>query len=194
MNVLVFKNFLDADTCNQLNEWVDLGVEKKWLDKGLNRGTGWQYSNRLTTRNYADRFEYPTIVYDVFNKITTELNVKDLHKSVSGGGKDGIVVSCIFNDGDTYAHIDPKEGELEVLRCNVMTRSAEEGGELFVGGNKIDINVGDLHCYLPSTIEHYVTKVKGQTPRVLWMFGYQCSQERFDRIKNENSSICNIKE
>jgi hypothetical protein len=183
MQVFVFPNFLDVDVCNKLNEWVDAGVEKKWLDKGLSRGSNWEYSNRLTTRNYADRFEYPSIVYDVFKRITKELNLLDLPKSIIGGGKDGIVVSCTFSGGDVYPHIDPKEGELEVLRCNIITRSAESGGELYIGGNKIDINVGDLHCYLPSTVEHYVTEVKGQTPRVLWMFGYQCSKERFDRIR-----------
>jgi hypothetical protein len=68
------------------------------------------------------------------------------------------------------------------LRCNVLTRKADNGGELYVGGNKIDINVGDLHCYLPSTVEHYVTEVKGKTSRVLWMFGYQCSVKRFNDL------------
>lgn len=184
MLVLIFKKFLDIDTCNQLNEWVDAGVEKKWLDKGLNKGENWGYDFRSTTRNYGNRFEYASVVYEVEKRINTFLDIADLPKSIIGGGKDGIVVSCTFNGGDVYKHIDPKEGELEVLRCNVMTRSAEEGGELYIGGNKIDINVGDLHCYLPSTIEHYVTEVKGETSRVLWMFGYQCSQERFNRIRN----------
>jgi hypothetical protein len=182
MQVLIFKNFLDIDTCNQLNEWVDAGVEKKWLDKGISRDSGWGYEGRFTTRNYGNRFEYADIVYETQKKIDEFLDIADLTKSVMGGGKNGIVVSCTFNGGDVYKHIDPKEGELEVLRCNVITRSAEDGGELYVGGNKIDINVGDLHCYLPSTVEHYVTEIKGQTSRVLWMFGYQCSLERFEKL------------
>jgi hypothetical protein len=182
MSVLVFPSFLNADACNKLNDWVDLGVQNKWLDKGVNRGNAWGYECRSTTRNYGDRFEYASVVYEVQKQISAFLDITDLAKSVIGGGKDGIVVSCIFDGGDTYPHIDPKEGELEVLRCNIMTRSAESGGELYVGGNKIDINVGDLHCYLPSTVEHYVTEVKGQTPRVLWMFGYQCSIERFEKL------------
>jgi len=180
--MLIINNFLSIDECNQLNDWVDLGVKNKWLDSGISRGSGWQYKDRVTTRNYGDRFDYPGVVYGVFEKITERLQLKDLAKSVKGGGKNGIVVSCTFPGGDVYPHADPREGNLEVLRCNIMTRSAEEGGELHVGGNKIDINVGDLHCYLPSTIEHYVTEVKGQTSRVLWMFGYQCSIERFNEL------------
>jgi hypothetical protein len=30
--VLIFKNFLSNDECNQLNDWADLGVKNKWLD------------------------------------------------------------------------------------------------------------------------------------------------------------------
>ena len=186
MTVLIFPNFLTQNECNQLNNWVDMGVEKKWLDKGISKNRIWKYESRFTTRNYGNRFEYVSVVYEVEKRIRTFLDITDLPKSVLGGGKDGIVVSCTFSGGDVYPHKDPKEGELEVLRCNVMTRSAEKDGELYVGNNKIDINAGDLHCYLPSTIEHYVTEVKGQTSRVMWMFGYQCSKERFVQIEKEN--------
>jgi len=182
MKVLIFENFLDIETCKQLNDWVDLGVQNKWLDKGVDRGNGWTYTKRFTTRNYGDRFSYPSVVDSVFNKITDKLKVADLKKSVMGGGKNGVVVSCTFPGGDVYPHTDSKEGNLEVLRCNIMTRKPTDGGILFIGGKQIDLNIGDLHCYLPSTVEHYVTEVKGQTPRVLWMFGYKCSVERFNKI------------
>jgi hypothetical protein len=182
MSMLVIKEFIDKKTCCQLNDWVDLGVENKWLDKGIDRGSNWNYTKRVTTRKYADRFDYPQVVYDVFSKITNTLQIADLQKSVVGGGKNGVVVSCTYPGGDTYAHIDPKEGNLEVLRCNILTRKADIGGELFIGGKQININVGDLHCYLPSTVEHYVTTVEGETARVLWMFGYQCSAEQFNKI------------
>jgi hypothetical protein len=187
--MLIVNNFLSTDECNQLNDWVDLGVKNKWLDNGISQGSVWQYKNRLTTRNYGDRFEYSDVVYAVFERITERLQLNNLSKSIVGAGKDGVVVSCTFPNGDVYPHVDPKEGELEVLRCNIMTRKADTGGNLYVGGNKIDINVGDLHCYLPSTIEHYVTEVKGQTSRVLWMFGYQCSTERFNELCQRHKQI-----
>jgi hypothetical protein len=181
MKVLVFKNFLSVSECGQLNEWTNLGVQNKWLDEGLSRGK-WDYKERLTTRPYANRFDYSPEVYVVQNKITNFLNLANLQKSVVGGGKNGIVVSYTLNGGDTYEHIDPKEGDLEVLRCNVLTNKPAEGGELFVDGEKIDLAAGDLHCYLSSTVRHYVTETKGNVPRILWMFGYQCSQERFSQL------------
>jgi len=189
-NIFIVKNFINESVCGELNSWVEQGVKDKWLDRGISRGSNWSYEKRLTTRNYADRFEYPAIVYDVFGSITKELDVTDLSKSVTGGGKDGVVVSYTVAGGDTYAHIDPKEGRLEVLRCNVLTRKPTDGGVLFVGGEQIDLNVGDLHCYLPSTVEHYVTETKGNVSRILWMFGYQCTIERFNKIRNSYATDC----
>lgn len=186
--VLIFRDFLTQQECNLLNNWVDIGVKNKWLDKGYDKPSSlvndaaWNYDKRLTTRNYGDRFNYPKIVYDVFKKITDFLELSDLEKSVSGRGKDGVVVSCTFHGGNVFPHKDPKEDLLEILRCNIMTRSADFGGVLFIDNKEININVGDLHCYLPSLVEHYVTTVNGNTQRVLWMFGYQCSKERFDKL------------
>jgi hypothetical protein len=52
-----------------------------------------------------------------------------------------------------------------------MTQAPDNGGILYVDGNSVDINVGDLHCYYPSEQRHSVTDVEGMTPRILWMFG-----------------------
>jgi len=180
--VLYVRNFLSLEECNQLNKWVELGVQNKWLDLGRSKEAIWVYNKRLTTRAYADRFNYPKIVYSVFNKITNYLKVEHLDKSIAGGGKDGVVVSYTLPGGNVYAHKDPMENDRHVLRCNVMTQAAEDGAELFIGGEKINIEVGDLHCYLPSNIEHYVTEAKGNTPRIMWMFGYQIDKHEFDEL------------
>lgn len=185
MSVLIFKNFVEKDECDELNQWVELGVKNKYLDCGISRNSGWEYKQRLTTRNYGDRFNYPSVVFNIFNRITNFLNLHHLEKSVVGGGKDGVVVTYTLPGGDAYKHTDPMEGDNHVLRCNVMTQAADDGAELFVGGRKIDVAVGDLHCYLPSYLPHYVTEVKGNTPRIMWMFGYQCSIKRFKLIRSK---------
>lgn len=183
MRLIVVKNFVSPKECAQLNSWVAEGVDKKWLDVGISRGSDWEYTDRVTTRKYGDRFEYPAVVYKVFDKITDFLGLHDEPKSVVGGGKDGVVVSCTFPGGDVYPHRDPMEGDLHVLRCNIMTQAADKGAELYIGGKKIDLDVGELHCYLPSYVEHYVTKAEGNTPRIMWMFGYQVTPERFAQIE-----------
>jgi len=178
-DIIYKRQFLDLATCEALNAWVNDGVDKKWLDVGMSRGSGWAYKDRLTTRNYGGRFEYPELVHQVFERITASLGLHGTPKSVYGGGRDGVVVSYTLPGGDVYPHKDPTEGDLHVLRCNVMTQAADAGAELFIGGEKIDIGVGDLHCYLPSDVEHYVTPAEGNTPRIMWMFGYQISKEDF---------------
>lgn len=183
MRLIVVKDFAGSDICAQLNHWVDAGVQNHWLDASINAGSGWAYINRLTTRNYGDRFEYPDVVYATFDRITDVLDLGDLPKSVAGAGKDGVVVSCTLPGGHLFEHMDQKEPNGEVLRCNIMTRSADAGGKLYVGGQHVDIDVGDLHCYLASAVPHYVTEVKGNTARVLWMFGYQTTPERFSQIE-----------
>lgn len=181
--LIVSRDFLSSQECEALNDWVNTAVENKWLDVGRTEDAKWSYANRLTTRQYGNRFEYPAVVHDVFERITEFLDVQHLAKSVVGGGKGGVVVSYTMPNGDVYKHIDPMEGDLHVLRCNVMTQAADAGAELYIGGEKIEVGVGDLHCYLPSDVEHYVTEAKGNTPRIMWMFGYQISKREFLQIK-----------
>jgi hypothetical protein len=179
MNVAIFPNFLEANICWQMNEWIKIAVKNKWLDVGLDPSVeSWGYKKRLTSRKYYGRFEYPKIVYDVSDRITNFLGLQNYPKSINGG-RGGIVVSCTKSGGDVYLHKDPMENNLHVLRCNIMTSSASSGGELYIGGKKINIKTGDLHCYLPSDVEHYVTENTGERARIMWMFGYQMSKEDF---------------
>lgn len=187
--LFIKRQFLSLAECEALNAWVDEGVKQRWLDVGVSGNSGWAYKDRLTTRNYGRRFNYPAVVYKVFDAITTALDLHGIPKSISSGGKDGVVVSYTLPSGSVFPHKDQMDGDLHVLRCNVMTRTADAGAELFIDGKKIDIGVGDLHCYLPSDVEHYVTTVEGSTPRVMWMFGYQVSKQSWLN-KMEELHVC----
>jgi hypothetical protein len=169
MRIERYKNFLSVEECAALNAWVDEGVQNKWLDVGIS-GSNNQYTKRLTNRMYGHRFEYPQLVRNISERIRSFCGVDD-YQIIDLHGQNGVVVSCTFGGGDVYPHRDPKQGYLSALRCNVMTRAADAGAELYVGGEHIDIGVGELHCYLASEFEHKVTEVQGNTPRVLWMFG-----------------------
>jgi len=172
MRIERFKNFLSPDECNLLNQWVDEGVEKKWLDAGYSRGES-NYTSRVTNRMYGHRFKFPQNILDISNRVREFCGVNS-YGFIDGHGRNGIVVSCTFPGGDVYDHQDPKsftQPILSALRCNVMTRDSDAGGKLYVGGEHIDIEVGELHCYLASDFRHSVTEVEGNTSRVLWMFG-----------------------
>ena len=171
--VEITRNFLSPAECAELNAWVDLGVANKWLDAGVDRGSDWSYTNRLSTRRYGDRFVYPPLVEQIARRIAELKGLQFEPRATNGGGRNGVVVSCTLPGGDVYEHTDPMEqGGRDVLRCNVMTRAADAGGELHVTGEQIDVAVGDLHCYVASKEPHFVTEVQGETSRVLWMFGW----------------------
>jgi hypothetical protein len=176
MNVAVFPNFLDQDTCNQLNAWVESAIKNSIFDFGINpEGV---CNTRLTTRQTGIRCNYPSIVYLIAKKIEGFLEVEGLKKRPHGG-RNGIIVNYVMSKGSVFEHIDSKQNESHILTCNIMTSSASSGGELYVGGEKINIKTGDLHCYLPSDVEHYVTENTGECARIMWMFGYQMSKEDF---------------
>lgn len=187
MRIERYKNFLSPEDCAALNAWVDEGVEKKWLDAGISRGSG-GYGKRFTSRLYADRFEYPQIVRDISDRIRSFCGVS-AYPLIEGHGRDGVVVSCTFSGGDVYPHKDPRLGGYAALRCNVMTRAADANAELYVGGQLVNIEVGELHCYLASEFEHYVTEVQGENSRVLWMFGAAVPVEDWESGKIQPEKV-----
>ena len=173
------KNFLTKGECDALNAWADLGVQNKWLDAGVSRYKS-GYDKRVTSRLYPARFEYPQLVRDISSSVRTFSGVAS-YGLIEGHGRDGVVVSCTFPGGDVYAHRDPKSNEgLATLRCNVMTRAADVGCVLHIGGQVVDIEVGELHCYLVSEHEHFATPVEGNTSRVMWMFGAHVPAQDWD--------------
>jgi hypothetical protein len=176
--ILVFPNFLSKVECNRLNEIALQGVEEGWVGPGISRGS-WGYSGRYTSRMYMKNQKYPQDVIDISNKIRKFMNI-DHYPIIDGHGSDGVVVSVTFNGGDVHSHRDPRSSNGDICyRCNVMTQEPDEGGILYVDDQPVNINVGDLHCYYASEQTHYVTEVKGSTPRILWMFGAYRPPENF---------------
>jgi hypothetical protein len=169
--VRVYKNFLSKEECAALNASAMLGVAKGWVDTGISVN-GVQIKERLTSRMHMKDAEYPKIVLDTSKKIRDFLSISS-YPLITEHGKDGAVVSVTFKGGDVYPHKDPRSKDMQyaAYRCNVLTQAPTSGGQLQVGSKDIQIEEGDLHCYLASEIEHKVTKVEGATPRILWMFG-----------------------
>jgi hypothetical protein len=178
MRIEVIPNFATQEEVDALNTWTNLGVQNKWLDSGV--GSQGATQKRLTSRMYGSRYEYPKIVKDLSDRIRKFVGI-DEYPLIHGHGKNGVVVSYTMPNGDVYKHKDPKSlaGEA-TLRCNILTQKADEGGTLFVDGKQVDLEVGDLHCYLVSEHEHWATEVVGNTPRIMWMFGAHVPPEDWD--------------
>jgi hypothetical protein len=184
MRIEIYPNFATQEEVKALNDWVKLGVANKWLDAGITDFINITVK-RLTSRLYGHRFNYPEEVLRLSKKVRDYVGVKN-YPLIEGHGRDGVVVSYTMSGGDVYKHKDPKSTEgLATLRCNILTQKADAGGVLYVDGQQIDIEVGDLHCYLVSEHEHWATEVEGSTPRIMWMFGAHVPADdwNFGKIK-----------
>ena len=180
MQVKIFKNYLSKEDCQELNFIANQGVKDGWISNGVNYQNH-DYTKRLTSRMHMNGVEYPQIVRDISEKVKKFVGV-DSFPLIVNHGKDGVVVSYTMQGGNVYPHKDPRSIDgLPAYRCNILTQANEDGCDLYVGGEKIDIEVGDLHCYMVSEIEHYVTEAKGATPRIMWMFGAHIPKEHWTK-------------
>jgi hypothetical protein len=60
MRLEIIPNFITEAEVNELNAWVKLGIQNKWLDAG---SSGAGITNlRVTSRLYPERYEYPDLV------------------------------------------------------------------------------------------------------------------------------------
>lgn len=176
--IKIFRNFITLDECKKLSDIALRGVEEGWVGPGLSRGR-FGYNKRFTSRMHMGNKKYPELVIDISNRICKFMGIQH-YPLILGHGSEGVVVSVTYPGGDVYSHRDPRsEKGYATYRCNIMTQAADEGAELYVDDELVDINVGDLHCYYASEQTHYVTEVKGQTPRILWMFGAHRTYQDF---------------
>jgi hypothetical protein len=182
MRIDIYPNFATQEEINALNEWAELGVKNKWLGIGITVGAK-ATTTRLTSRLYGDRYEYPQVVRDLSDRIRKFISISS-YPLIEGHGRDGVVVTYTYPGGDVYKHKDHQSVEgLATLRCNILTQKADSGCQLYVDGQQVNFNVGDLHCYLVSEHEHWATKVEGNTPRIMWMFGAHVPAEDWNSGK-----------
>ena len=186
--VLIVRNFISKEDCEILKNWAVQSVEQ---NKNFVPGITFDQDGmkrtivRLTTR-ISDSIEYPDLAYiiqnrimDLFPKLKTQPIIDG---PLNGGGKDGIVVSVTYNQGDVYEHVDPRvqNSSCVGLRCNILMSVPDEGGMLYVDNKPCDLNPGDLHCYLVTEYKHRVDICSGNTPRVLFMYGWQVNKEEWE--------------
>jgi hypothetical protein len=174
MRIEVIKNYLTPEECLQLTDLTDYGKANNLLTLGT------QTTVRYTSRIHPELYQYPQFVNDISNRIREYCGVSS-YPLILGQGRNGIVTNYTPPTGDVKAHTDARSDDgLAALRCNVVTRQADAGGVLFIGGQEIPLGAGDLHCYLVSEYEHYVTVVTGITVRVNWIFGAYVPAEAWE--------------
>jgi len=180
-NVIVIRNFLSVEEVQILKDWQVKAVEEGQFVDGItgdwDKKTFSTTKTRLTNR-MSKNINYPDLVKTLQDRIRQTFPILSDVPLIEGHGKDGVVVSVTYNDGDVYKHKDPSVGEGVVgLRCNILASKAESGGTIHVEDKTYDLNEGDMMCYLVTELYHSVEVCHGNNPRTLFMFGFAVDKD-----------------
>jgi hypothetical protein len=185
VNVVKIPNFISLKEATILTDWVLANQNEdffRYADMG---------GIRKTTRFSTDKhFDYPKESLEIRKQIISKFNLEENEKkNLYPPFKNGIVASCAYDTDTCYEHVDPEWHEgLDTLHCNIITQSPDEGGEVIVGGQKHHMVERELFCYRVSKIEHEVLKINTKKPRVMWVFGFCISEERWKQIIDFNKN------
>jgi len=182
--VLLVPNFLIAEEIQILKDWTNKAVEEGQFVDGI---TGdWDKKEFSTTKlrltnRMSQNINYPDLVKALQDRIRQTIPLTANAPVIDGHGKDGVVVSVTYNDGDVYKHKDPSVGEGVVgLRCNILASKAESGGSIHVEDKTYNLNEGDMMCYLVTELYHSVDVCHGNNPRTLFMFGFVVDKDSWN--------------
>ena len=164
----ILKNFV-VDEIDALNKWCLENYTKSFFKDG-NMG---KPGTRLTTRNAFKKdglVSFPKEAYIIKQKIINALNITEYKEP---GFHHGIVCGIGFDDGDIYSHRDPTwHSNTYTFHCNLLSNKSIEGGNTYINNKIFSVDVGDLLCYDVSNQQHRVDTIIGDSPRILWVFGF----------------------
>lgn len=166
--------FITVSERDALMDWMDNSGK---LVKGLSRGK-LGYEDRITTRLNPEVIRFPDEAYDIRKRIMDLYGFKS--KDIPGiAHGEGMIAVKTFEGGDTYRHTDPKQGELHSITMNILLQNSTEGGLLYILDEEVPLTERELHCYIATKHEHFVTTCKGQT-RYMWIFRFNMNPKEWE--------------
>jgi hypothetical protein len=192
--VKIVKNFITEGEVKVLNQWtLDNYKEPYFMDPKMNRDNE---QTRFTTRHaygrsgeYRDyKVQYPKEVYDIQKRLITYLKVKENTIAPWPSFTDGVVTTIAFPPGSCCKHTDPVYFQnTYTLHCNFVTQNPKNGGITYVEDIPYQFDEKDMVMYITSHLEHEVTEISGDTPRILWVYGFCINPIEMNNIFNISS-------
>jgi len=177
--VKIVKNFITDKEVKVLNRWtLEHYKNPYFMDPRMNKD---DKQTRFTTRHaygrceeYQDyKVEYPKEVYDIQKRLIDYLKVKENRIAPWPSFTDGICTTIAFPPGSCCKHTDPVYYEnTYTLHCNFVTQNPESGGITYVEDDPYQFGEKDMLMYITSHLDHEVTEISGDTPRILWVYGF----------------------
>jgi len=164
MDYQIIKNFVSKNEQNELIEWIINNKNTPGLFKNANMN-----GNRITTR-FSKDFSFSDTAYKIQKRIISKLKFKDFKLPKY---HHGIVASYAGENDTVFEHLDPQwYPPYETLHCNLMLQKPLEGGKPTINKKSININEKDLWCYYVSKVSHGSSKIMGNRPRLIYVFGF----------------------
>lgn len=180
----VFPNFLDELDRQVMINWALENYKKNFfISPTMNSENLKTRRTTRTTKENNNNFNYPKNVYNVQNKILNYFKIEG-HRYPSGF-KDGIVCG-VGESGDSICkHTDPVHYKnTYTVHANFIVQKPESGGITIVNEKQYDIGHNDLLIFVPSHLNHEVSKTFGDTKRILWCYAFSVDEKTLQNIFN----------
>ena len=168
--------FITEEERLALIDWMD---NSGYLVKGFSRGE-YDYELRYNTRLHRGLVVFPKVAYDIQKRIMELYGFKteDIDRAREGSG---MVAVKTFVGGDTHKHTDHTNSGGHAVRLNVLLQKPDKGGVLHIEGERVDLEERELHGYMATAHEHWVTEVEGDNPRHIWIFGFEIDKDNWEK-------------
>lgn len=167
------KKYISQEMCQKLTSWAIKAVNGDQFNYGSTKENKVRTKFRLSNRLKFDQIEYPEEVYIIQQLILNDFPALKKLQKMEAWGKDGIVVSITYDQGDVFPHIDPPVfNGYDGIRFNILSSKQDAGGILNIEEKKYNPNPGDLMAYKVTKFTHFVERCYGKSPRIMFMFGW----------------------
>jgi hypothetical protein len=176
--VKVIPNFITKNEALVLNAFVLESVANKQFSNGM-ASYGLNKDGVHVVSRFNKNLEFPETAFLIKKRIQNLLVLDDKDTNTNWNIS-GIVVNCSFNEAQVVPHKDARPNNKSLLRCNVLSSAAEKGGVLTVEEKEFKLNVLSMYLCLVSEYTHSVSKIEGNSPRILWQFGFNVDQKDWE--------------
>lgn len=187
--IKIFHDFISEEESRVLSKWtLDNYQESFFIDPKMNNDSRQtRFSTRhayLRDNQYKNhKVKYPKESFDIQKRIFEKFNLSYKNTIPFPSFTDGIITTICFSPGSCSSHKDPIYfPNTYTIHCNFCTQIPESGGITIIEGKKYHFNNRDMIVYATSHLEHEVTESYGDTPRVLWVFGFSLNYQQISNI------------
>lgn len=193
--IKLVKNFITDEEIDKLNEWtLDNYTQPYFINPQMNED---KFQTRFTTRHSYCRskeyqnykVKYPKESYNIQKRIFNHLKLEENDIAPWPSFTDGICTTIAFSPGSCCKHIDPIYSDnTYTLHCNFVTQNPKSGGITYINNNPYLFEKNDMFMYITSHLDHEVTEISGNIPRILWVYGFSISPQKMNSIFNNRYS------